>query len=53
MGFTAVWGEECVVSEGVTELRSQYGIIQPLCFFCQSEGKTHKVTHPNNVSKKP
>ena len=46
-------GVECLVSEGVAELQRQYGVVRPLCFLCQSEGKTHKVSHPNNVTKKP
>ena len=42
----SVW---CIVAKGVAELQWQYSIVCPLC---QPEGKTHKVSHPNNVAKK-
>ena len=50
--YCGIGGEESLVSEQVAELRRQYGVVRPLCFLCQSEGKTHKVSHPN-VTKKP
>ena len=45
-------GEEGLVMEGVAELQQQYSVVRPLCFLCQSDGKTHKVSHPNNVAKR-
>ena len=34
------------------ELKRQYGVVRPLCFVCQSQGQTYKVSHPNNVANK-
>ena len=49
--FTVV-GEKGLVMEGVAELQQQYSVVRPLCFLCQSDVKTHKVSHPNNVAKR-
>ena len=43
---------EGFVTEGIVELQRQYAVVRPLCFLCQSEGKTHKVGRPNNVIKR-
>ena len=42
-------GEECF---GVAEVQRLYSVVCPLCFLCQSDGKTHKVSHPSNVTIK-
>ena len=43
---------EDFVTEGTAELQMQYAVVRPLCFLCQSDGKTHKVGRPNNVAKR-
>ena len=40
---------EGFVTESIVELQRQYAVVRPLCFLCQSDGKTHKFGRPNNV----
>ena len=48
--FYCGMNQQSLVSEGVAELKRKYGVVRPLCCTCQSEGKAHRVTHPNNVN---
>ena len=43
-------GEDSLVDD--VDLKRQYGIVRPLCLACKTKGKTHKVSHPNNVANK-
>ena len=43
---------EGFVHEGIVELQRQYAVVRPLCFLCQSDGKSHKIGRPNNVVKR-
>ena len=37
----------------IEQLREEYAVVRPLCFLCQSEGKTPYVKMPTNVKKRP
>jgi hypothetical protein len=43
-------GEDKLVDDA--DLKRQYGIVRTLCTACKAKGRTHKVSHPNNVMNK-
>ena len=45
--------EEILVDDsGIQKLRSQYAVVQPICFLCCSSGKRRATRQPNNMAPK-
>ena len=48
--FYCGMGEDSLIDD--VELKRKYGIVRPLCSVCKGKGRTHKVSHLNNVTNK-
>lgn len=51
--YCGVTEESFVDDATIQQLREEYAVVRPLCFLCQSEGKTPFVKMPTNVKKRP
>ena len=43
-------GKDSLIDD--VELKRKFGIVRPLCSVCKGQGRTHKVSHPNNITNK-
>ena len=50
--YCGVTEESFVDDDALKHLREEYAVVRPLCFLCQSEGKTPFVKMPTNVKKR-
>ena len=48
--FYCGMGKDSLIDD--VELKRKFGIVRPLCSVRKGQGRTHKVSHPNNVTNK-
>lgn len=51
--FCGLGGEESLIdNDEIRELKSSYAVVYPICFLCQSDGKSPHCKQPSNMAKR-